>query len=64
MKKIVFFVVCLLLVLPASSQKRRNVDNLPTFDDPKIHYGFYLGINQNDLRLTIDPVIFLIQLLK
>ena len=40
------------MALSASSQKRRNVDNLPTFDDPKIHYGFYLGINQNDFKVN------------
>lgn len=43
------------MVLTASSQKRRNVDNLPTFDDPKIHYGFYLGINQNDFKVNYRP---------
>ena len=43
------------MVLSASSQKRRNVDNLPTFDDPKIHYGFYLGINQNDFKVNYRP---------
>ena len=44
------------MVLSASSQKRRNVDNLPTFDDPKIHYGFYLGINQNDFKVNYRPI--------
>ena len=43
------------MALSASSQKRRNVDNLPTFDDPKIHYGFYLGINQNDFKVNYRP---------
>lgn len=46
------------MVLSASSQKRRNVDNLPTFDDPKIHYGFYLGINQNDFKVNYRPSNF------
>ena len=46
------------MVLTASSQKRRNVDNLPTFDDPKIHYGFYLGINQNDFKVNYRPSNF------
>ena len=46
------------MVLSASSQKRRNVDNLPTFDDPKIHYGFYLGINQNDFKINYRPSNF------
>ena len=58
MKKIVFFIVCFLLVISASSQTRRNVDNLPTFDDPKIHYGFYLGINQNDFKVNYRPSNF------
>ena len=46
------------MALSASSQKRRNVDNLPTFDDPKIHYGFYLGINQNDFKVNYRPSNF------
>ena len=46
------------MVLSVSSQKRRNVDNLPTFDDPKIHYGFYLGINQNDFKVNYRPSNF------
>ena len=46
------------MVLSASSQKIRNVDNLPTFDDPKIHYGFYLGINQNDFKVNYRPSNF------
>jgi opacity protein-like surface antigen len=58
MKKIFFFIITLSMVLSASSQKRRNVDNLPTFDDPKIHYGFYLGINQNDFKVNYRPSNF------
>jgi len=46
------------MALSASSQKRRNIDNLPTFDDPKIHYGFYLGINQNDFKINYRPSNF------
>ena len=46
------------MALSAFSQKRRNVDNLPTFDDPKIHYGFYLGINQNDFKVNYRPSNF------
>jgi len=60
MKKIFFFIITLSMVLSASSQKRRNVDNLPTFDDPKIHYGFYLGINQNDFKVNYRPVTSLV----
>jgi len=58
MKKIFFFIITFSVALSASSQKRRNVDNLPTFDDPKIHYGFYLGINQNDFKVNYRPSNF------
>ncbi len=33
--------------------QRERVENLPTFDDRKIHYGFYLGLNQNDFKLNL-----------
>lgn len=32
--------------------QRERVENLPTFDNRKIHYGFYLGLNQNDFKLN------------
>ncbi|MGK0329367.1 MAG: hypothetical protein ACJAXF_002862, partial [Polaribacter sp.] len=32
--------------------QRDRVENLPTFDNRKIHYGFYLGFNQNDFKLN------------
>jgi len=34
------------------SQDRR-VENIPTFDDRKLHYGFYLGVNQNDFKINL-----------
>ena len=33
--------------------QREKVENLPTFDNRKLHYGFYLGINQNDFKLNL-----------
>ena len=57
MNKTLVLVICLICVVPASSQiflkkNRRKVDNLPTFDDRRLHYGFYLGINQNDFKVN------------
>lgn len=37
----------------AQFAQREPVDNLPTFDNKKLHYGFYLGINQNDFKLNL-----------
>jgi len=33
--------------------QRERVENLPTFDQRKLHYGFYLGLNQNDFKLNL-----------
>lgn len=33
--------------------QRERVENLPTFDNSKLHYGFYLGLNQNDFKLNL-----------
>lgn len=30
-----------------------RVENLPTFDEKKLRYGFYLGLNQNDFKLNL-----------
>jgi len=33
--------------------QKEHVENLPSFDKRKLHYGFYLGINQNDFKLNL-----------
>lgn len=44
---------CLLLVTNLLfSQRKQRVENLPTFDDRLIHFGFYLGLNQNDFKVS------------
>jgi hypothetical protein len=39
------------------SQKER-VKNLPNINKPRIHYGYYLGFNQNDFKLDIKENTF------
>lgn len=51
-KKNVFIGFLILLSATLNAQRER-VENLPTFDDRKIHYGFYLGMNQNDFKLNL-----------
>lgn len=58
MKNAVVLAVCFYAALPVFSQKRNRIDNLPTFDLPKIHYGFYLGINKNDFKVNYRPSTF------
>ena len=51
-KKTVFTVIFFISSLTIFGQRER-VDNLPTFDNRKLHYGFYLGLNQNDFKLNL-----------
>lgn len=36
------------------AQKER-IENLPNFDKPFIHYGFYLGVNNNSFKIDYKP---------
>lgn len=39
----------------AIAQKKDRIENLPSFDKPIFHYGFYLGLNRNDFKLDYRP---------
>ena len=52
MKKVIFTPLFVFLISFAHAQRER-VENLPTFDKKRIHYGFYLGVNQNDFKLNL-----------
>ena len=41
-----------------TSGQRRSVDNLTHFDDRPLHFGFYLGLNTMDYRLTNYEKVF------
>lgn len=51
-KRILIFGFFLLTSLAFYAQ-RDQVEYLPTFDNRKIHYGFYLGLNKNDFKLNL-----------
>jgi hypothetical protein len=51
-KKLLLFGFFLMISAVFFSQKE-PVENLPTFDQRKLHFGFYLGINQNDFKLNL-----------
>ncbi|MBS9774978.1 MAG: PorT family protein [Tenacibaculum sp.] len=53
-KKILFFGLLLLIVTKTYSQQER-VLNLPNFDKPIFHYGFYLGLNKNSFKIAYQP---------
>ena len=48
-----YLVFCFLLVICNSIfAQREKVENLPNFDKPLIHFGFYLGLNQNSYKIN------------
>ena len=51
-KKISIFGFFILFSIAFFAQRER-VEYLPTFDKKRIHYGFYLGLNQNDFKLNL-----------
>jgi hypothetical protein len=52
MSKKIFPFVFFIMSFSVLTAQRDRVENLPTFDNRKIHYGFYLGLNQNDFKLN------------
>ena len=50
-KKVLLFGFFLMISTAFLAQKE-PVEYLPTFDKKPIHYGFYLGANQNDFKLN------------
>ena len=36
--------------------QRERVEYLPSFDKRKLHYGFYLGFNQNDFKVSLKDI--------
>lgn len=52
-----FLVINLFLLTSiAFFAQRDKVENLPSFDKSKLHYGFYLGINKNDYKISLNDI--------
>ena len=51
-KRVLIFGFFLLSSLAFYAQSE-SVEYLPSFDKKRLHYGFYLGLNQNDFKLNL-----------
>lgn len=49
-KILIGFFLGISLVVFGQSER---IEKLPTFDESRLHYGFYLGLNQNDFKLNL-----------
>jgi hypothetical protein len=50
--------VCLIFVSLNLFAQRERIENLPSFDKRRIHYGFYLGLNTNGFKVEYKPSVF------
>lgn len=55
LKKLLFLGFFGLVICSTKAQTER-VLNLPSFDKPLFHYGFYLGLNNNGYKVAYQPV--------
>lgn len=55
-KRLVIFGFFLVSSMAFFAQTEK-VEYLPTFDKRKIHFGFYVGLNQNDFKLNLKESI-------
>lgn len=58
MLKKLFISVSLLFISWSTFAQRERIENLPNFDKPLIHYGFYLGLNSNGFKVSYKPSSF------
>jgi hypothetical protein len=49
----IFILVFFLWMSASLYAQRSKVEYLPSFDKRKLHYGFYLGVNQNDFKVNL-----------
>jgi hypothetical protein len=55
LKNIIIFYFFMTSAIALYAQGER-IEYLPTFDKKQIHYGFYIGLNQNDLKVSLKDV--------
>lgn len=53
------FTYCFVLFITGNLFSQRDkIENLPNFDNKKIHYGFYLGLNKNSYKISYNASRF------
>ena len=52
-------IYCLILFISSNLfAQREKIEHLPNFDKKRIHYGFYLGLNQNSFKISYNASQF------
>ncbi len=57
LKKLLFLGFFGFITITSQAQNEKIL-NLPSFDKPKFHYGFYLGLNNNGYKVAYKPSTF------
>ncbi len=51
-KYIILNIILLILTLPVVNAQKERIEHLPNFDKRKIHFGYYLGVNNNSYKIS------------
>ncbi|WP_152285711.1 type IX secretion/gliding motility protein PorT/SprT [Flavicella marina] len=57
-KRSILLVISILFITLSLTAQKRKVNQLPSFDKHEIHWGFYLGWNNSNYKLTYKENIF------
>jgi len=53
MKKIILLhLIFFILTIPIVNAQKERIEHLPNFDKRKIHFGYYLGVNNNSYKIS------------
>lgn len=54
------YLFCIFLIVISNTifAQREKIENIPGFDNDRIHFGFYLGLNQNDYKISYKTSAF------
>jgi len=51
-KYILLNIIIFILVIPTANAQKERIEHLPNFDKRKIHFGYYLGVNNNSYKIS------------
>jgi len=51
-KYIILNIIIVILTIPVVNAQKERIEHLPNFDKRKIHFGYYIGVNNNSYKIS------------
>jgi hypothetical protein len=58
MQRLITIAILFFITVPMASAQRKKIENLPAFDQKKLHFGFSIGLNTADFVVDRNPNFF------